>query len=288
MIEVINLSKKYKKAEEFSLKQADFTLKRGEMAGLIGANGAGKSTLMKTMCKFISPTEGTVKINGEDLYSKDYMLKDVGILLEPVFFPQLSAYENMEYYLKIHGKKEFLPSIEEHLEMVGLLKSRDKKVKSFSFGMKQRLGLALALSGKPKMLILDEPFVGLDPNGMKDLIKILHQRVKEDQIAALVSSHQLHELSAVCERVLVIQKGVIVFDGVPNDSPEITIELDREYTPTESFKGRVSGRTITTRFKEKISVFLWKHCLKNIRLCPSIQKNQLWRNFFRRIIWNFQ
>lgn len=288
MIEVINLSKKYKKAEEFSLKQADFTLKRGEMAGLIGANGAGKSTLMKTMCKFISPTEGTVKINGEDLYSKDYLLKDVGILLEPVFFPQLSAYENMEYYLKIHGKKEFLPSIEEHLEMVGLLKSRDKKVKSFSFGMKQRLGLALALSGKPKMLILDEPFVGLDPNGMKDLIKILHQRVKEDQIAALVSSHQLHELSAVCERVLVIQKGVIVFDGVPNDSPEITIELDREYTPTESFKGRVSGRTITTRFKEKISVFLWKHCLKNIRLCPSIQKNQLWRNFFRRIIWNFQ
>ena len=288
MIEVINLSKKYKKAEEFSLKQADFTLKRGEMAGLIGANGAGKSTLMKTMCKFISPTEGTVKINGEDLYSKDYMLKDVGILLEPVFFPQLSAYENMEYYLKIHGKKEFLPSIEEHLEMVGLLKSRDKKVKSFSFGMKQRLGLALALSGKPKMLILDEPFVGLDPNGMKDLIKILHQRVKEDQIAALVSSHQLHELSAVCERVLVIQKGVILFDGVPNDSPEITIELDREYTPTESFKGRVSGRTITTRFKEKISVFLWKHCLKNIRLCPSIQKNQLWRNFFRRIIWNFQ
>lgn len=288
MIEVINLSKKYKKAEEFSLKQADFTLKRGEMAGLIGANGAGKSTLMKTMCKFISPTEGTVKINGEDLYSKDYLLKDVGILLEPVFFPQLSAYENMEYYLKIHGKKEFLPSIEEHLEMVGLLKDRDKKVKSFSFGMKQRLGLALALSGKPKMLILDEPFVGLDPNGMKDLIKILHQRVKEDQIAALVSSHQLHELSAVCERVLVIQKGVIVFDGVPNDSPEITIELDREYTPTESFKGRVSGRTITTRFKEKISVFLWKHCLKNIRLCPSIQKNQLWRNFFRRIIWNFQ
>lgn len=127
MIEVINLSKKYKKAEEFSLKQADFTLKRGEMAGLIGANGAGKSTLMKTMCKFISPTEGTVKINGEDLYSKDYLLKDVGILLEPVFFPQLSAYENMEYYLKIHGKKEFLPSIEEHLEMVGLLKAETKK-----------------------------------------------------------------------------------------------------------------------------------------------------------------
>lgn len=280
MIEVINLSKKYKKAEEFSLKQADFTLKRGEMAGLIGANGAGKSTLMKTMCKFISPTEGTVKINGEDLYSKDYLLKDVGILLEPVFFPQLSAYENMEYYLKIHGKKEFLPSIEEHLEMVGLLKDRDKKVKSFSFGMKQRLGLALALSGKPKMLILDEPFVGLDPNGMKDLIKILHQRVKEDQIAALVSSHQLHELSAVCERVLVIQKGVIVFDGVPNDSPEITIELDREYTPTESFKGRVSGRTITTAVQGEDLSLLMETLSKEYKIMSVDTKKSTLEKFF--------
>lgn len=86
MIEVINLSKKYKKAEEFSLKQADFTLKRGEMAGLIGANGAGKSTLMKTMCKFISPTEGTVKINGEDLYSKIICSKTWGFCWNLYFF----------------------------------------------------------------------------------------------------------------------------------------------------------------------------------------------------------
>lgn len=185
MIKVSNLSKKYSKSDVFSLKQAEFVLQKGEMVGLIGANGAGKSTLMKTMCKYISPTEGKVLLDGVNIYEKDYQLRDVGILLEPVFFPQLTAFENLEYYLRIHDKKEFLDTIEDHLEMVGLIKAKDQKVKGFSFGMKQRLGLALALIGKPKLLILDEPFVGLDPNGMKDLINILHQRVKEENIAAL-------------------------------------------------------------------------------------------------------
>lgn len=259
MIEVSNLSKKYSKSDVFSLKEAEFVLQKGEMVGLIGANGAGKSTLMKTMCKYIKPTEGQVLLDGVNIYEKDYQLRDVGILLEPVFFPQLTAFENLEYYLRIHDKIEFLDTIEDHLERVGLIKAKDQKVKGFSFGMKQRLGLALALIGKPKLLILDEPFVGLDPNGMKDLINILHQRVKEENIAALVSSHQLHELGEVCERVIVIQDGVIVFDGVPDNSPQITIELDRNYIPSGEFQGEISGRRITTAIHgEDLSLFMEK------------------------------
>ena len=246
MIEVTNLSKKYTKADKYSLKDASFKLKPGEMVGLIGANGAGKSTLMKTMCKFIKPNDGQVYFNGKNIFEGDNQLQDVGILLEPVFFAQLTAKENIEYYLKIHNKKEFIDTIEEHLKMVGLYESKDKKVKGFSFGMKQRLGLAIALIGKPKALILDEPFVGLDPNGMKDLIDILHEKIKKDKIIALVSSHQLNELEAVCKRVLVIRDGIIVFDGVPESKPHITIELDRKYVPQRDFKGRVDGNYVIT------------------------------------------
>lgn len=209
MIEVSKLSKKYPKSDNYSLDKATFQVEQGEMVGLIGPNGAGKSTLMKAMCKFITPTEGEVLLEGVNILEKDYELRDVGILLEPVFFGQLTAYENLKYYLEIHNKQQYLPTIKDHLELVGLGKNMNQKPKDFSFGMKQRLGLAMALLGKPKLLILDEPFVGLDPNGMKDLINILHDRVKEDNIIAIVSSHQLHELGAVCKRILAIQNGAL-------------------------------------------------------------------------------
>ncbi|MDO5649539.1 MAG: ABC transporter ATP-binding protein [Gallicola sp.] len=280
MIEVTNLSKKYPKSEKFSLDKAEFTLNKGEMVGLIGANGAGKSTLMKTMCKFIGPTTGKVFLNGVNIFESDYQLRDVGILLEPVFFPQLTAYENLEYYLKIHDKKEFLNTIEDHLEMVGLMASKDQKVKGFSFGMKQRLGLAMALLGKPKLLILDEPFVGLDPNGMKDLIDILQKRVQEENITALVSSHQLHELSAVCERVIVIQDGVIVFDGVPDNSPQITIELDREFVPSEGFQGEVFGRKITTSVNGEDLSMLMERLSRDYKILSVDSKQSALEKFF--------
>lgn len=244
MIEVTNLSKQYDKANKIALDKASFTINDGEMVGLIGENGAGKSTLMKTMCKFLGPTSGQVKIFGTDIFTVDNALNEVGILLEPVFYSQLSAYENIKYYLNVHNKSEYIKDINDHLDMVGLSKHKNENPKEFSFGMRQRLGLAMALVGRPKILILDEPFVGLDPNGIDDLIKILKKRMSDDNMSALISSHQLYELSSLCERTIVIKQGRIVFDGVASLAKTITFELDRIIV--DDLEGEVIENTIST------------------------------------------
>ena len=214
MISVNNLSMKYEKAKRYSLSNVSFEIGDGEMVGLIGKNGAGKSTLMKSICKFILPSEGEILLDGKNIKASDRCLDDVGILLEPVFFQYMSAYDNLAYYLKIHNKEQYIQEIDDVLNMVGLGKNRDQKPSDFSFGMKQRLGLALALVGHPKKLILDEPFVGLDPVGVKDLISILQEQVKNNKMQAIISSHQLYELNELCDRVLVLYNGELVFDGV--------------------------------------------------------------------------
>ena len=267
MIQVTGLSKVYEKTGKKALDNASFSLSDGEMVGLIGSNGAGKSTLMKTMCKFLKPTSGNVRLDGIDIYESKNSLKNFGILLEPVFFDQLTAFENLEYYLKIHKKDEFIKDIEAHLEMVGLGKNKSQKPKEFSFGMKQRLGLAMALVGRPKILLLDEPFVGLDPNGIGDLIKILKERVEIEGMSAIISSHQLYELSSLCERTIVINSGQIVFDGSPELSPTITFELDRKIDTVldgEVNENKLSSRKTGKELSNLISEIIKDYNIMNI------------------------
>lgn len=230
MIEIKSLCKKYHENDKMALDHINFTLHEGEIVGLIGQNGAGKSTLLKSLCKFIRPTNGEILFDGKNIFRNDNYLENVGILLEPVVYPYLTAYENLEFYLNIHGKQSWKSEIDSMLTLVGLIENKDKYPGDFSFGMKQRLGLAQALLCDPKLLILDEPFVGLDPIGIKELIEILHQRVKEKKMQAIISSHQLYELTEICERVLVLHDGKLVYDGIPDYNPEITFVLDREYT----------------------------------------------------------
>lgn len=229
MIQVNNLSLKYDKAARYSLSNISFEIADGEMVGLIGKNGAGKSTLMKSICKFINPSEGEIFIDGKNVKDIERCLDDMGILLEPVYFAHMTAYENLEYYLNIHGKQQYISEIDDVLDMVGLKKNRDQKPTDFSFGMKQRLGLAQALVSHPKKLILDEPFVGLDPVGVKDLIRILKEQVKKNNMQAIISSHQLFELNELCDRVLVLYDGKLVFDGVPDFTPHLLVTLDEDY-----------------------------------------------------------
>ncbi len=168
-------------------------------------------------------------MDNRNIREVDRCLDDVGILLEPVFFQHMSAYDNLAYYLNIHDKQQYLGEIDDVLDMVGLKKNRDQKPTDFSFGMKQRLGLAQALIGHPRKLILDEPFVGLDPVGVKDLINILKEQVEKNKMQAIISSHQLYELNELCNRVLVLFNGELVFDGVPDFSPHLLVTLENEY-----------------------------------------------------------
>lgn len=224
IIEVNNLSKQYSSNDFYSLKDANFTIQEGEIVGLVGKNGSGKSTLLKMMAKSQRPTEGSVLFKGQDMFKTENVLDDFGIMIEPVFFPQISVEENLKLYLKIHQKESYLTNIEPILKLVDLWNVKDRKPDKFSFGMKQRTALALALITEPKCVLLDEPFVGLDPNGVENLLAILKQWAKTNKTSMLISSHQLTELEHLCDRYLFIENGVIrQFDST---QPMLLIELN--------------------------------------------------------------
>lgn len=225
IIEVKGLGKKYKGNAFYSLENATFTIEEGDIIGLVGKNGSGKSTLLKILAKSQNPTEGNVFFNGRDIFKEDNILKDFGIMIEPVFFPQISVEENLKLYLKIHKKEQYQDNIEKILKLVGLWEAKDRKPIDFSFGMKQRTALALALVTEPQFVLLDEPIVGLDPIGVKNLLEILKQWSKVNKTSMIISSHQLAELEDLCTRYLFIESGIID-DKISTEQNSIIIELN--------------------------------------------------------------
>ena len=229
MLKIENLSKKFPGNDFYSLSDVSLEIENGEIVGLIGKNGAGKSTLMKMMAKSQKPTSGKISYNGTDINSNDNVLEDFGIMIEPVFYPEMSVIDNLKFYLKLHGKKELYPNIERTLKLVELWESRNRKPKGFSFGMKQRTALAIALVAEPDFLILDEPFVGLDPVGVQKLIDILKKWSSERQISMLISSHQLGELEALCNRYIYIEGGKLAESFIGKAQPSLVVHLNSKY-----------------------------------------------------------
>ena len=225
MLKIENLSKKFKGNDFYSLSDVSLEIGKGEIVGLIGKNGAGKSTLMKMMAKSQRPTSGTITYRGIDINSKDNVLEDFGIMIDPVFYPEMSVMDNLKFYLKLHGKQEWYSNIEKTLRLVELWEARNRKPKGFSFGMKQRTALAIALVAEPDFLILDEPFVGLDPIGVQKLIDILKQWSSERQISMLISSHQLGELESLCNRYVYIEGGKLVDSFEGKEQPSVVVHL---------------------------------------------------------------
>ncbi|MCU0082692.1 ABC transporter ATP-binding protein [Streptococcus danieliae] len=231
-LEVKHLSKKYAGNDFYSLKDASFTIDQGEIVGLVGKNGSGKSTLLKCIAKSQFPTQGEILFQDQNLYAEEDMLEDFGIMIDPVFFPQISVLENLQLFLKIHQKEHYSNNIKSILELVGLWDARYRKPKDFSFGMKQRTALALALITEPSFILLDEPFVGLDPIGVQHLLQILKNWAQTKKTAMLVSSHQLSELEELCQRFLFIDRGQIS-EATPAEQKTILIELALPIQETE-------------------------------------------------------
>ena len=225
IIEVKGLGKRYKGNDFYSLKNANFTIEEGDIVGLVGKNGSEKSTLLKLLAKSQNPTEGTVFFYGKDIFKEDNILRDFGIMIEPVFFPQISVEENVKLYLKIHKKEQYQDNIEKTLKLVGLWEAKNRKPVDFSFGMKQRTALALALVTEPRFVLLDEPFVGLDPIGVRNLLDILKQWSKVNKTSMIIFSHQLAELEELCTRYLFIESGTID-DKISAEHNSIIIELN--------------------------------------------------------------
>lgn len=209
VLEVKNISKKIGK--KMIIQNINFEIKKGEVFGIVGPNGAGKSTLIKTMLGLYKPTEGTTIINGYDVI-KDFenALQEVGAIIEnPEAYDYLTAKKNMEIFSRMYGRVD-KQQIDELLKLVKLEDRKNYRVRTFSLGMKQRLGIAISLIPNPKLLILDEPTNGLDPIGIKELRDLIKNVSKEKGTAVLISSHILSEIELICDRIAIIDNGEII------------------------------------------------------------------------------
>lgn len=193
------------------LDNVSFSIDEGEIVGLVGPNGAGKTTIMKIITGLTTKYEGSVYIDNENIKSiKKETTKKVGCVIEsPGFYPSLSGYENLKFFAEVSGLTD-TKQIDEIVEILQLQNAIHKKASKYSLGMKQRLGIAQAILTYPKLLILDEPTNGLDPNIIPEIRKFLTDIAKKKNIAILISSHNLAELDIMCNRVIYMSKGKII------------------------------------------------------------------------------
>ena len=202
-----NLTKKYK--DFTALNNANITINKGDIYGLIGRNGAGKTTLMKVITTLTNKTSGEFYLFDKDDSDLTETKRRIGCLIEnPAFFENLTAYQNLKYYAIQKGIIDY-SQIDKVLDLVKLSDSKNKKFKTFSLGMKQRLGIAFAMLDNPDFVILDEPINGLDPIGISELRETLKKLNEESNITMLISSHILSELYLLANRFCFIEKGKI-------------------------------------------------------------------------------
>ena len=209
ILKTSNLTKTYNGKEVVS--NVSMNIKKGEIYGFLGPNGAGKTTIMKMMTNLVKPTSGEIEIFDQKLTDTSYdFLKRLGTIIEyPVFYERLTGRENLELHCEYMGYHD-KGAIDKALDLVNLKNIDNKLVKDFSLGMKQRLGIARAITTKPELLILDEPINGLDPIGIKELRNLFKMLSKEYGITILISSHILGEIEQMADTIGVINSGRLI------------------------------------------------------------------------------
>lgn len=228
IIEVKNLTKDFK--DVLAVNDLSFSVEAGQVHGFLGQNGAGKSTTIRMLLTLIKPTSGSIEIFGLNLQkNRKEILRQVGAIIErPDLYKYLTALENLRIFAAMSGVKVSEKKLMEQLAMVGLAERAHSKVKTYSQGMKQRLGIATALVHDPKLIILDEPTNGLDPQGIADIRNLILQLSKEMNKTLLISSHLLSEMELIADSMIIIDKGKKVVEGKVNelfDPSETVVEL---------------------------------------------------------------
>lgn len=213
IIRVQGLSKSY--GDFQAVNDLAFSVLPGEVYGFLGQNGAGKSTTIRMLLTLIKPSNGRIEIMGKDLSRhRNEILKQVGAVVErPDLYKYLTAYENLRLFALMSGVKPDKSALMKQLEQVGLADRAFDKVKTFSQGMKQRLGLAVALIHDPQLIILDEPTNGLDPQGIADVRNLILHLSRHHHKTILVSSHLLSEIELIADRMLIIDRGRKIVEG---------------------------------------------------------------------------
>ena len=241
MIEVKNMTKKY--GSFVAVDNISFKIEEGEIVGLLGPNGAGKSTTMNVITGFIEQTDGQVIINGYDMSKKPKKAKrEIGYMPEGVpLYYDLTVKEFVKYMAKIKkvNRKEIKEKVEKALKETGLIDVQNKLTKNLSRGYKQRVSMAGALVSEPKILILDEPTVGLDPKQITEIRNLIKELGKNHTV--IISSHILSEISQICNKVIIINKGKIVAVDTPQNLEEKVTNDNTIYVTVEDPEGKMEN-----------------------------------------------
>lgn len=230
MLDLQAVSKKVR--GKYLVHDVSIQIEKGTICGLLGPNGAGKTTIIRMLTGLIRPTSGDIIINEQSVVkNRASALQNVGAIVEsPIFFPYMTGRENLKNLVRLHDTIPKLvedAKVVEVLQIVGLEGRADDKVRTYSLGMKQRLGIAQALLGDPALLILDEPANGLDPMGMRELRELILMLKNKYDKTILLSSHLLDEMQKMCNQVVIIREGELVWSG--------ELELDNQQNLEEVF-----------------------------------------------------
>ena len=236
-----------KKAKDFQiLNNVSFELGRGEIVGLIGPNGAGKTSIMKILVGLTRNYTGEVDLSG---------VRDIGCMIEtPNFYPYNTGYQNLMYFAGLNGVGK--ERVKELLELLGLSGAAGKSVKTYSLGMRQRLGIAQALLKSPDVLVLDEPTNGLDPEGIYEVREYIRKIARENHITVLISSHLLGELEKMCDRAIIIKQGEIIRFMDFHDDRKKQVSYVIESLDTEAVQKilRENGYQVISRSEKEVRI----------------------------------
>ena len=296
IIEVNNLSKKFKDIK--AVNNLNLNVFRGDVFGFLGPNGAGKSTTIRMLLSLITPSQGDIKIFGMPLKEKrNPILRKIGAIVEkPDFYSYLTAFKNLEILGRFSGTDTSKKRIMEILELVGLEKRYKSKVKTFSHGMKQRLGIAQALLHDPDLIILDEPTTGLDPQGMKEIRELIINLSKERNKTVFLSSHILYEVELVANRMIILNKGKTQVEGYVEDllnanqlqvtirvgDIEKTLKIINENDWSKKLETQVEDRFVFNLTPEEVSV-LNKYLVENDVVVNAVVPTRSLEEYFLKL-----
>lgn len=299
IIEVRELTKTFN--EITAVDNLTFTVKEKEVYGFLGQNGAGKSTTIRLLLTLIRPTKGEIKIFGLNLstHRKEILQRAGAIIEKPDLYKYLTAIENLNLFATMSGLKLNRMQLMEKLEKVGLSERADSKIKTYSQGMKQRLGIAVALIHDPDLIILDEPMNGLDPQGIADIRHLINHLSKDLGKTVFISSHLLSEIEQVADSLLIIHKGKKIAEGNIREllNPEqsrIEIETDSAIEFEVQLKQTrwgtkivsVNGKTLTIQLKRDEIPLLIQQMTEMKQHIYSIRKKNSLEDYFLSITSN--
>ncbi len=294
ILETNNLEKKYKDFR--ALNHTNIHIEKGAIYGLIGKNGAGKTTLIRIICGLQEPTSGTYTIYGENNSSNIASIrKRMGAIIEtPSIYGEMTARDNLIEQYKLVGMPSF-DGLDELLKLVGLENTGKKKVKNFSLGMKQRLGIAIALANNPDFLILDEPINGLDPQGIIEIRELILKLNKEKRITILISSHYLDELSKIATHYGFLDNGSIIKEISSEElMKKMEHKIELKVSNTKDFvkyfeENKISyevmdNKTINVYGKYNLSKFITELSKKNLIADEIHEQEESLENYYMNLI----